>query len=48
MWKLIWFLRDFTYDPERLSQSEVDERALRGLVGVVKIIHAVVNGIPTF
>jgi len=48
MWKLIWFLRDFTYDPERLSQSEVDERALRGLVGVVKIIHPVVNGIPTF
>jgi len=40
MWKLIWFLRDFTYDPERLSQSEVHERALRGLVGVVKIIHA--------
>src|SRR5271157_2897992 len=39
MWKLIWFLRDFTYDPERLSQSDVDERALRGLVGVVKIIH---------
>jgi len=37
-----------TYDPERLSQSEVDERALRGLVGVVKIILTVVNGIPTF
>ena len=27
MRKLIWFLRDFTYDPERLSQSEVDEPA---------------------
>ena len=45
MWKLGWFLRDFTYDPELLSQSEVDERALRGLVGVVKISHAVINGI---
>jgi hypothetical protein len=45
MWKLGWFLRDFTYDPESLSQNEVDERALRGLVGVVKISHAVINGI---
>ena len=44
MWKLIWFLRDYTYDPERLSQSEVDERARRGLVGVVKIKDMVVNG----
>jgi len=34
--------------PERLSPSEVDERARRGLVGVVKIIHAVLNGIPAF
>ena len=48
MWKLIWFLRDFIYDPEHLSQSEEDERALRGLVGVVKIKDMVVNGIPTF
>ena len=45
MWKLGWFLRDFLYDPELLSQNEVDERALRGLVGVVKISHTVVNGI---
>ena len=45
MWKLGWFLRDFIYDPEALSQNEVDERALRGLVGVVKISHAVINGI---
>ena len=44
MWKLGWFLRDFIYDPESLSQNEVDERALRGLVGVVKISHAVING----
>ena len=45
MWKLGWFLRDFLYDPELLSHSEVEERALRGLVGVVKISHTVVNGI---
>ena len=45
MWKLGRFLRDFLYDPELLSQDEVDERALRGLIGVVKISHTVVNGI---
>ncbi len=45
MWKLGWFLRDFLYDPELLTRDEIDEQALRGLVGVVKISHAVVNGI---
>ncbi|HME32597.1 MAG TPA: hypothetical protein VKG65_07590 [Terriglobales bacterium] len=45
MWKLGWFLRDFLYDSELLSQDEVDERALRGLIGVVKISHTVRNGI---
>jgi hypothetical protein len=45
MWKLGWFLRDFLYDPELLSQDAIDERALRGLVGVVKISHTVINGI---
>jgi len=45
MWKLGWFLRDFLYDPELLSTNEVDERALRGLTGVVKISHRVINGI---
>ncbi len=45
MWKLGWFLRDFLYDPELLSHDEIDERALRGLIGVVKISHTVVNGI---
>jgi hypothetical protein len=28
-----------------LSRDEVDERALRGLIGVVKISHTGVNGI---
>ena len=45
MWKLSWFLRDFLYDPELLAQEEVDEKALPGLRGVVKISHAVNNGI---
>jgi len=45
MWKLGWFLRDFLYDPEALTRDEIDEKALRGLVGVVKISHTVVNGV---
>jgi len=44
-WKLGWFLRDFLYDSELLSHDEVDEHALRGLTGVVKISHTVINGI---
>jgi hypothetical protein len=45
MWKLGWFLRDFLYDPESLTRDEIDERALRGLIGVVKVSHTVVNGV---
>ena len=45
MWKLGWFLRDFLYDPELLDHEQVDEKALPGLRGVVKISHAMVNGI---
>lgn len=45
MWKLGWFLRDFLYDPELLSREELDERAVRGLTGVVKISHTIRNGI---
>jgi len=44
LWKLGWFLRDFLYDNELLGHEEVDERALSGLRGVVKISHATVNG----
>jgi hypothetical protein len=46
IWKLGWFLRDFLYDPELLAHEQVDEKALPGLRGVVKISHTVVNGIP--
>ena len=44
MWKLGWFLRDFLYDPELLAHEQIDEKALPGLRGVVKISHTVVNG----
>ena len=44
LWKLGWSLRDFLYDPESLGREEVDEKALVGLRGVVKITHSVVNG----
>jgi len=44
VWKLGWFLRDFSYDPDLLSRDEVDERALCGLIGVVRISHTVVHG----
>jgi hypothetical protein len=45
MWKLGWFLRDFLYDPELMAHEQIDEKALPGLRGVVKISHTVVNGI---
>jgi len=45
MWKLGWFLRDFLYDPELMAHEEIDEKALPGLRGIVKITHTVVNGI---
>ncbi len=44
LWKLNWFLRDFGYDAELFGQDEVDEKALAGLRGVVKVSRAVVNG----
>ena len=44
LWKLGWFLRDFGYDTELLIRDEVDEKAIAGLRGVVKISHAVVHG----
>ncbi len=44
LWKLSWFLRDFGYDSELLVRDEIDEKALIGLDGVVKISHVVING----
>jgi hypothetical protein len=45
LWKLTWFLRDFGYDTELLARDEIDEKSLVGLQGVVKISHALLNGI---
>jgi len=44
MWPLSWFRRDFRYDTELLGRDEIDEKALVGLRGVVKISHTVVKG----
>jgi len=44
LWKLSWFLRDFGYDEELLGREEVDEKALQGLRGVVKVSHTQLNG----
>jgi len=44
LWKLNWFLRDFSYDTELLGRDEIDEKSLAGLCGIVKISHTVVNG----
>src|SRR5438046_41028 len=44
LWKLGWFLRDFFYDPELLGRDEVDEKALLGLRGVVKVRQTIING----
>ena len=44
LWKLGWFLRDFAYDAEMLGRDEVDEKALSGLRGIVKISQTIVSG----
>jgi hypothetical protein len=45
MWKLGWFLRDFLYAPEIFAHEQVDEKALPGLRGVVKVSHTVLRGV---
>ena len=44
LWKLRWFLRDFGYDPDLMGRDEVDEKALPGLRGIVRISHTTLNG----
>src|SRR5580693_54275 len=44
LWKLNWFLRDFGYDMELLSQDQIDEKALVNLRGVVRTTHITLNG----
>ena len=45
LWKLNWFLRDFGYDAERVTRGEIEDRALIGLQGVVKVSYATVRGL---
>ena len=45
MWKLAWFLREFGYDTELLGKEEIDDQALIGLEGVVKVRHVIVHGL---
>jgi hypothetical protein len=45
LWKLSWFLHDFGYDAELLGHSEVEENAISGLRGVLKISHTILNGV---
>jgi hypothetical protein len=44
LWKFHWFLRDFGYDTDLFGRDEVDEKALIGLRGVVRVSHTTVNG----
>lgn len=44
LWKLSWFLRDFGYDNELLGRDELEEKAVVGLRGIVKISHTTING----
>jgi len=44
LWKLNWFLRDFGYDMDLLSQDQIDEKALINLRGVVRTTHVILNG----
>ena len=44
IWKFSWFLRDFGYDADLFGHEEIDEKALIGLSGVIKISHRVVSG----
>jgi hypothetical protein len=45
MWKFSWFLRDFGYDTELLGKDQIDDQALVGLQGVLKVSHTIVHGI---
>jgi hypothetical protein len=44
LWKLNWFLRDFGYDPDLIGRDEVDEKALVGLRGIVRVSQTILNG----
>jgi hypothetical protein len=44
LWKLNWFLRDFGYDQDLLGRDEIDDKALLGLQGILRVSHTTLNG----
>ena len=44
LWKLDWFLRDFGYDTDLLGRDQIDDKALVGLVGVVRTSRQTLAG----
>src|SRR5579863_3785011 len=44
LWKLNWFLREFGYDQDLLGRDEVDEKALVGLRGILRVSRTTLNG----
>jgi len=44
LWRLSWFLRDFGYNTDLLGRDELDEKALLGLQGIVRVSRTVLNG----
>ena len=44
LWKLNWFLRDFGYDMDLLTQDQIDDKALVNLRGIVRTTHVTLNG----
>jgi hypothetical protein len=45
MWKLAWFLREFGYDTELMGKAEIEDKALLGLKGVLKVRNVIVHGL---
>jgi len=44
LWKLNWFLQDFGYDQDLLGRSQIDEKALINLRGVIRTTFTQLNG----
>ncbi len=40
LWKLSWFLKDFGYDTDLLDRDELDEKALAGLRGMIRVSYS--------
>lgn len=45
LWKLRWFLRDFSYAHELVGRDEVDEKVLMRLRGIARTSRTTLNGL---